>query len=128
MYAPHFLMVFSPRFRYFKGMNNIIPRAILWMLMLVGLPPLTWAQDASIPGEVAAAHPTLEHISVDWLLDGDANGDGRVSVRFRVEGSSAWRAGLDLVHVPAGSHEGVFLGASSLRESLRVESGYALRD
>jgi len=74
--------------------------------MLVGLPPLTWAQDASIPGEVAAAHPTLEHISVDWLLDGDANGDGRVSVRFRVEGSSAWRAGLDLVHVPAGSHEG----------------------
>lgn len=69
-------------------------------------PAAVAAQDASTPGTVSAPHPTLEHLSIEWELTGDDDEDGIVTVRFREQGASAWRAGHPLVRVPAGSNEG----------------------
>lgn len=64
------------------------------------------AQDATTPGEVTTPHPTLEHISIEWAFSGDADADGRVSVRFREAGQPTWRPGHPLFRVPAGSNAG----------------------
>lgn len=85
----------------------------LSLVILLGAllaPGLAHAQDATTAGEVTTPHPTLEHISIEWAIDGDDDEDGVVAVRFREEGSSAWRDGLPLVRVPAGSNEGFAWG------------------
>jgi hypothetical protein len=71
------------------------------------LPALTaLAQDATTSGTVTTPHPTIENFSVKWSFTGDDNQNGVVSLRFREEGESAWRTGLALRRVPAGSSEG----------------------
>lgn len=75
-------------------------------LLLVSLPALAAAQSATTPGELTTPHPTLEHLSIEWAITGDDDEDGVVTVRFREEGASSWRAALPLVRVPAGSNEG----------------------
>ena len=69
-------------------------------------PSLAAAQNATTAGAVTTPHPTLEHLSVEWAIDGDADEDGVVAVRFREEGTSAWRDGMPLLRVPGGSNEG----------------------
>jgi len=64
------------------------------------------AQDATVPGEVTVPHPTLENLSVEWAITGDADLDGVVTVRYREVGAGAFRTGLSLFRVPAGSNEG----------------------
>lgn len=64
------------------------------------------AQDATTAGEVTTPHPTLEHVSIDWAIDGDEDLDGVVTVRFRAAGAATWREGHPLFRVPAGSNEG----------------------
>lgn len=68
--------------------------------------PVALAQDATTPGEVSTPHPTIEHVTIDWAITGDADADGRVAVRFREMGASEYRDGLPLRRVPAGSNEG----------------------
>lgn len=70
------------------------------------LPTVAQAQNATTPGAITTPHPTLEHVSIEWAISGDDDGDGVVTVRFREEGSSTWRVGHPLVRVPAGSNEG----------------------
>ncbi len=48
----------------------------------------------------------MEHISIEWPFSGDANGDARVSVRYRAVGEASWRQGHPLFRVPAGSNAG----------------------
>ncbi|WP_205665219.1 right-handed parallel beta-helix repeat-containing protein [Caldimonas tepidiphila] len=62
--------------------------------------------DASRAGEVTLPHPTLEHLSIEWAVAGDADLDGVVAVRFRPAGSGSWRQGMALRRVPAGSNAG----------------------
>lgn len=76
------------------------------LLLFLFLAAPARAQDASVPGTPTAPHPTFEHISLEWPLEGDANRDGVVRVRYRAEGESAWQEGLPLMHVPAGSNAG----------------------
>jgi cysteine-rich repeat protein len=75
--------------------------ALLWLAPLSAS-----AQDASVPGTPSAPHPTLEHLSIVWPVDGDADLDGVVTVRYRAVGEAAYRQGLPLFRVPAGTNEG----------------------
>jgi MYXO-CTERM domain-containing protein len=61
------------------------------------------AQNATTPGAASAPYPTLENISLEWLITGDANADGSVSVRYRKSGAIAWLDALPLRRIPAGS-------------------------
>ena len=58
-------------------------RPTLLAILLASIPALATAQDATTPGALSAEHPTLEHLSVDWLVSGDDDLDGTVAVRFR---------------------------------------------
>ncbi|MBI3206051.1 MAG: right-handed parallel beta-helix repeat-containing protein, partial [Myxococcales bacterium] len=71
---------------------------------LIASPAL--AQNASTAGTATAPHPTLENISLEWAITGDADNDGVVKVRYRKTGSGTWLDGLPLVRVPAGSNQG----------------------
>jgi len=61
--------------------------------------------DSTTPGAITTPNPTLRNLSLEWAISGDANHDGVVTVRFRVAGSSTWRAGMPLRRVPAGSYD-----------------------
>lgn len=62
--------------------------------------------NATVPGAVSAPAPTLRNLALQWLISGDADNDGVVTVRYRVKGQSAWAAGMPLRRVPAGTVEG----------------------
>lgn len=62
--------------------------------------------EATIPGEVTVPNPTLRNLTLEWAIEGDSDLDGQVTVRYRVEGTDAWRAGTPLQRIPAGSVEG----------------------
>ncbi len=57
------------------------------------------AQNAARPGRFHVEHPTLLNLGFEWLLEGDANRDATVEVRFRKVGTTAWRPGLPLLRV-----------------------------
>jgi MYXO-CTERM domain-containing protein len=65
-----------------------------------------WAQNATTAGAASAPYPTLQNASIEWLVTGDANANGVVTVKYRVAGSSAWLDGMPLRRVPAASNEG----------------------
>jgi hypothetical protein len=75
------------------------------------------AADAATPGAVSAPYPTLENISIEWALTNDDNANAAATVRFRKAGGTAYRDGLPLFRVPAGSGEG-FDWTSKLSGSL----------
>lgn len=64
------------------------------------------AQNATTAGATSAPAPTMQHLSLEWAISGDANQNGVVSVRFRAQGAPAWRIGMPLRRVPAGSNQG----------------------
>src|SRR5688572_27505190 len=43
------------------------------------------------PGDASSPSPTIEHLSVEWLVDGDTDLDGVVTVRWRETGRSEER-------------------------------------
>ena len=57
------------------------------------------------PGAASLPSPTLEHLAIEWRIDGDDDSDGVVTIRYRGAGE-AWRAGMPLRRVPAGTVEG----------------------
>ena len=59
------------------------------------------ANDATVARDVSAPSPTVTNLSIEWMIDGDDNLNGVVSVRFRAAGG-AWREGMPLRRVPAG--------------------------
>lgn len=72
------------------------------------------------PGAATTMSPTFEHVTVEWLVDGDTDEDGTVTVRWREVGGS-WREGTPLRRTPAGSidtfawanrHAGTVFGVS----------------
>jgi hypothetical protein len=62
--------------------------------------------DGTTPGAITVPNPTIRNLTVEWAIDGDDDGDGVVSVRYRAEGERDWRQGTPLVRVPAGTVEG----------------------
>lgn len=65
------------------------------------------AQEATTAGQPSAPYPTLQNLSIEWPIAGDADADGVVSVRFRKTGAAAWRRGMPLRRVPAGTNTDV---------------------
>jgi hypothetical protein len=62
--------------------------------------------NATVPGSITVPFPTVQNMAVEWAISGDANLNGVVKVRFRPVGSSAWKEGMALRRVPAGSNAG----------------------
>jgi hypothetical protein len=63
-----------------------------------------WAQTATTAGSISAPYPTTQSIAIDWLISGDTNNNGVVTVRYRPSGQSAWKNGMKLFRIPAGSN------------------------
>lgn len=61
---------------------------------------------ATVSGTISSPYPTLKHLSINWLISGDNDEDGIVSVRYRQTGAPSWKEGMNLFRVPAGSNEG----------------------
>jgi len=57
------------------------------------------AQNAARLGRFHVEHPTLLNLGFEWLLEGDANRNATVEVRFRKVGTAAWRPGLPLLRI-----------------------------
>lgn len=63
-------------------------------------------QNATTPGTVTTPYPTFENLAVEWAIAGDADNDGVVSTKYRVQGTTPWKNGMPLKRVPAGSNAG----------------------
>ncbi len=63
------------------------------------------AADATLPGEITTPFPTIQHLAVEWQIEGDANGSASCAVRFRKKGDEPWRAERPLRRVPAGASQ-----------------------
>lgn len=59
----------------------------------------------TIPGALSFPSPTIHAAAIEWLVTGDDDTDGVVTVRYRKQGDAAWKAGLPLKRVPAGSYQ-----------------------
>jgi hypothetical protein len=68
------------------------------------LPATARGASATTPGVLSFPNPTLENISILWLISGDDNNNGVVSVRYRETGETSWRTGMPLRRVPAGTN------------------------
>ncbi|MBK9167932.1 MAG: hypothetical protein IPM24_10755 [Bryobacterales bacterium] len=53
--------------------------------------------DAVTPGKLIVEPPTLINLGFHWYIDGDANRNATVDVRYRQKGETAWREGLPLM-------------------------------
>jgi hypothetical protein len=62
--------------------------------------------NATVHGEVTTPYPTIQNLAVEWKIEGDANLNGTVVVRFRAVGENAWRDAMNLRRVPAGESRG----------------------
>ena len=61
------------------------------------------AQNPVRPGRFITEHPTLQNLGFEWQIDGDANRNATVEVRFRKVGAPAWRPALPLLRI-GGEH------------------------
>jgi hypothetical protein len=57
------------------------------------------AQNSTKPGQFHVEHPTLLNRGFEWAIDGDANRNSAVDVRFRKVGTSVWRPALPLLRI-----------------------------
>jgi hypothetical protein len=63
-------------------------------------------ENATVPGEVMTPSPTILHLAIEWKIEGDANLNGAVAVRYRQVGEEPWRDAMHLRRVPAGESRG----------------------
>ena len=98
-------------------------RAAALAVVLVGFASSALAQDATTAGAATAPSPTLNNMTIDWPITGDADNDGVTTVRFRRQGDAAWRIGMPLRRVPAGSTEGRSWGNRHSGSVFDVEAG-----
>src|SRR5215210_7953231 len=57
------------------------------------------AENSTRPGRFYVEHPTLLNLGFEWAIEGDANRNATVEVRFRKAGTSAWRPALPLLRI-----------------------------
>jgi hypothetical protein len=56
-------------------------------------------RNATQAGRFHVDHPTLLNLGFEWAIEGDANRNAAVAVRFRAVGESQWREALPLVRI-----------------------------
>jgi MYXO-CTERM domain-containing protein len=71
------------------------------------------AQNATTPGAVTTPYPTSQGIAIEWAITGDANANGVVTVRYRPNGAGAWKIGMPLRRIPAGSNTSGTFGSGN---------------
>lgn len=76
---------------------------ILLLLAGVLLLSFTYPENATFPGKISTPYPTLTCLAVEWLIEGDANENGKVGVSYRAEGEKNWKTAMPLVRIPAGN-------------------------
>jgi len=64
-----------------------------------------WAGNATVPGEFIVEPPTLRCLGFEWLIDGDDNRNGKVTVSYRKKGDGEWRQAQPLLRI---HHEVVY--------------------
>src|ERR1041384_8833055 len=57
------------------------------------------AQNATKAGRFHVEHPTLLNLGFEWAIEGDANRNATVDVRFRKAGAADWRPALPLLRI-----------------------------
>lgn len=57
------------------------------------------AQNSTKPGQFHVEHPTLLNLGFEWGIEGDANRNAAVEVRFRKTGATEWRSALPLLRI-----------------------------
>jgi len=57
------------------------------------------AQNATRPGRFHVERPTLLNLGFEWAIEGDANRNATVEVRFHKVGAAAWRPALPLLRI-----------------------------
>lgn len=77
-----------------------------------------------VPGEVIVEPSTLRAVGLEWPLQGDANRNASVRVRFRARGSDAWREGLPLLRL--GGEETKYLAIEHVAEPMFAGSLFDL--
>src|SRR5580765_3485158 len=69
------------------------------IVALALLPSPLQAQNAVKAGRFHVEHPTLLNLGFEWAIEGDADRNATVNVRFRPVGESKWRDALPLVRI-----------------------------
>jgi len=88
----------TPDIKAFFRINSLITA----ILLLILSPPVH-AEDDTIPGAVTAPYPTITNLAVEWLINGDDNLNGVVTLQYRKAGENNWRQGMPLRRIPAGN-------------------------
>jgi hypothetical protein len=57
------------------------------------------AQNSTQPGRFHVGRPTLLNLGFEWAIEGDANRNATVEVRFRKVGAADWRPALPLLRI-----------------------------
>lgn len=57
------------------------------------------AQNPTQSGRFYVEHPTLLNLGFEWAIEGDANRNATVEVRFRKTGTEVWRPALPLLRI-----------------------------
>jgi hypothetical protein len=57
------------------------------------------AQNSTKPGRFHVEQPTLLNLGFEWTIEGDANRNATVDVRFRKAGAANWRPALPLLRI-----------------------------
>ncbi|MBZ2186278.1 MAG: hypothetical protein K7J46_16320 [Bryobacter sp.] len=57
------------------------------------------AQTEARPGRFVVEHPTLHNLGFEWKIEGDANRNARVGVRYRAAGETAWKTAQPLLRI-----------------------------
>lgn len=68
--------------------------------------PMSSAVNATVPGAITTPFPTLHSLTIEWAITGDADLDGVVTVRYKEQGTTAWRDAIALRRIPAQSNAG----------------------
>ena len=90
------------------------------VILLLFVASILQAQNAARSGRFHVEHPTLLNLGFEWLIDGDANRNATVELRFRKAGTTAWRPALPLLRIGG---ERVFRDRESM--TYTVPQGFA---
>jgi hypothetical protein len=72
-----------------------------------------FAQNATTPGAITTPSPTNQGVAIEWAITGDANLNGVVTVRYRASGATAWKNGMALRRIPAGTNTSGTFGSGN---------------
>jgi hypothetical protein len=68
-------------------------------ILLLSVASTLSGQNATQAGRFHVEHPTLLNLGFEWAIEGDANRNATVEVRFRKTGSTDWRPALPMLRI-----------------------------